>query len=87
MTKTSNPLDDNYAVFRANPDCIDGAIQNTTVARAGRAFDWKMQQSVHAVEIAFNNEPIGTTRYLMVIDMAAAKALRDQLDAILSKQS
>jgi len=86
MKKTSNTLDDNYAAFRANPDCIDGAIQNTTVARAGRAFDWKMQQSVPAVEIAFNNEPIGTTRYLMVVDMEAVRALRDRLNEILGSK-
>lgn len=86
MKKTSNPLDDNYAAFRTNPDCIEGAIQNTAVVRAGRAFDWKMQQSVPAIEIAFNNEPTGTTRYLMVVDMEAARALRDRLNEILKSK-
>ena len=80
-------LDNNYAAFRASPDCIDGAIHNTAVARAGRAFDWRMQQSVPAIEIAFANEPHGNMRSVMVVDLQAAKALRDQLDAILAEKA
>ena len=86
MKKASTTLNENYAKFRANPNRIDGAIQNTAVARAGAAFSWSAMQAVPAVEIAFNNEPLGTTRYLMVVDMEAAKALRDSLKEILGSK-
>ena len=77
--------DSNYACFSQNPDRIDGAVQNTVTARLGVAFNYSAMDQMDAVEIAFNNEPIGTTRYLMVVDIAAAKALRDRLDAALKE--
>jgi len=81
----SEHAEQNYARFSASPDRIDGAVQNTVTARLGVAFNYSAMDQMDAVEIAFNNEPIGTTRYLMVVDMAAAKALRDRLDAALKE--
>ena len=78
-------FEQSYARFSASPDRIDGAVQNTVTARLGVAFNYSAMDQMDAVEIAFNNEPIGTTRYLMVVDMAAAKALRDRLDAVLKE--
>ena len=75
--------DSNYACFSQNPDRIDGAVQNTVTARLGVAFNYSVMDQMDAVEIAFNNEPIGTTRYLMVVDMESARALRDRLNEIL----
>ena len=82
----SEQSEQNYAKFSKDPDRIDGAVHNTANARQGIAFNYSAMELMDAVEIAFNNEPIGTTRYLMVVDMAAAKALRDQLDAAIKKQ-
>jgi len=81
----SEQAQQNYAKFSQDPDCIHGAVHNTATARLGVAFNYSAMEPVDAVEIAFNNEPIGTTRYLMVVDMAAAKALRDRLDAALKE--
>ena len=81
----SEQFEQSYARFSASPDRIDGAVQNTVTARLGVAFNYSAMDQMDAVEIAFNNEPIGTTRYLMVVDMAAAKALRDRLDAVLKE--
>ena len=81
----SEQFEQSYARFSASPDRIDGAVQNTVSARLGVAFNYSAMDQMDAVEIAFNNEPIGTTRYMMVVDMAAAKALRDRLDAALKE--
>ena len=81
----SEQFEQSYARFSASPDRIDGAVQNTVSARLGVAFNYSAMDQMDAVEIAFNNEPIGTTRYMMVVDMAAAKALRDRLDAVLKE--
>ena len=81
----SEQFEQSYARFSASPDRIDGAVQNTVTARLGVAFNYSAMDQMDAVEIAFNNEPIGTTRYLMVVDMAAAKVLRDRLDAVLKE--
>ena len=81
----SEQFEQSYARFSASPDRIDGAVQNTVTARLGVAFNYSVMDQMDAVEIAFNNEPIGTTRYMMVVDMAAAKALRDRLDAALKE--
>jgi len=81
----SEQFEQSYARFSASPDRIDGAVQNTVSARLGVAFNYSAMDQMDAVEIAFNNEPIGTTRYMMVVDMAAAKALRDRIDAALKE--
>ena len=69
----SEQFEQSYARFSASPDRIDGAVQNTVSARLGVAFNYSAMDQMDAVEIAFNNEPIGTTRYMMVVDMAAAR--------------
>ena len=79
--------DPNYARFSATPDRIDGAIHNTATALRGVAFNYSAKEQIDAVEIAFANEPHGNMRSILVVDMEAARALRDQLDAILAKQN
>lgn len=76
--------EENYTRFSRNPARIDGAIHNRAVARLGVGFDNNLGDAVDAVEIAFTAEPHGNIRSMMVIDMATAKALRDQLDAIIN---
>jgi hypothetical protein len=77
----------NYARFSVNPDRIDGAVHNTATARLGVGFNYNAMEQIDAVEIAFANEPHGNVRSVMVVDMAAAKALRDRLDAVLAEQA
>ena len=81
----SEQAEQNYAKFSAALDRIDGAVHNTTTARLGVAFNYSAMEQIDAVEIAFANEPHGNMRSIMVIDMAAAKALRDRLDAVLKE--
>ena len=73
----------NYACFSANPDRIDGAVQHTVTARMGVAFNYSAMDQMDAVEIAFANEPHGNMRSIMVVDMTAARALRDRLNALI----
>jgi len=80
-------IDPNYARFSANPDRLDGAVQNTATARMGVAFNYSAKEQIDAVEIAFANEPHGNMRSILVVDMKAARTLRDQLDAILARQN
>jgi len=81
----SEHAEQNYARFSASPDRIDGAVQNTVTARLGVAFNYSAMEQIDAVEVAFANEPHGNMRSVMVVDMAAAKALRDRLDAALKE--
>ena len=81
----SEQAEQNYAKFSTAPDRIDGAVHNTTTARLGVAFNYSAMEQMDAVEIAFANEPHGNMRSIMVVDMAAAKALRDRLDAALKE--
>ena len=81
----SEQAEQNYAKFRTAPDRIDGAVHNTATARLGIAFNYSAMEQIDAVEIAFANEPHGNMRSIMVVDMAAAKALRDRLDAALKE--
>jgi len=81
----SENAEQNYAKFSAASDRIDGAVHNTTTARLGVAFNYSAMEQIDAVEIAFANEPHGNMRSIMVVDMAAAKALRDRLDAALKE--
>lgn len=74
---------DNYARFSANPDRIEGAIHNTATARLGVGFNYSAMEPVDAVEIAFANEPHGNMRSILVVDMTAARALRDRLNELL----
>jgi hypothetical protein len=76
-------IQDNDARFSANPDRIEGAIHNTATARLGVAFNFSAMEPVDAIEIAFANEPHGNMRSIMVVDMTAARALRDRLNAII----
>ena len=71
--------------FRASPDRIDGVVHNTATARLGVAFNYSAMEEIDAVEIAFYNEPRGNMRSIMVVDVVAAKALRDRLDAALKE--
>jgi len=82
-----NQKEENYAKFSNDPDRIDGAVHNTTTARIGVAFNYSAMEPLDAVEIAFSNEPHGNMRSIMVVDMAAAKALRDCLDAALREHN
>lgn len=75
--------EENYARFAARPDRIDGALNNTAKARLGPAFNYGIHDEVPSVEIAFSNEPHGNVRSIMVVDMAAARSLRDQLNALI----
>ena len=77
-----NPQD-NYTRFSQNPDRIDGAIHNTATARLGVGFNYSAMEEIDALEIAFANEPHGNMRYIMVVDMTAARALRDKLNALI----
>jgi hypothetical protein len=76
-------IQDNDARFSANPDRIEGAIHNTATDRLGVAFNFSAMEPVDAIEIAFANEPHGNMRSIMVVDMTAARALRDRLNAII----
>jgi len=80
-----NHQEENYARFCKDPDRIDGAVHNTATARLGVAFNYSAMEPLDAVEIAFTTEPHGNIRSIMVVDMAAAKALRDRLDAALKE--
>jgi hypothetical protein len=77
-----NPQD-NYARFSTNPDRIDGAIHNTAAARLGVGFNYSAMEEIDVIEIAFANEPHGNMRSILVVDMNAATALRDRLNALL----
>jgi hypothetical protein len=76
-------IEENYAAFNKNPDRIDGAIHNTATARLGVGFNFQAMETVDAIEIAFANEPHGNMRSIMAVDMTAARALRDRLNAII----
>lgn len=81
----SEYAEQNYARYSASPDRIDGAVHNTVTARLGVAFNYSAMEEIDAVEIAFANEPHGNMRSIMVADIAAAKSLRDRLDAALKE--
>ena len=82
MNPLANP---NYASFNLSPDRIDGSLHNTAKARLGVGFNYSAMELLPAIEIAVSNEPYGNMRSLLVVDMEAAKALRDQLDAALKE--
>ena len=79
----SEQAEQNYARFSTSTDRIDGAVHNTVTARLGDAFNYSAMHQIDAVEIAFANEPHGNMRSSMVVDMEAAKALRDRLNELL----
>ncbi len=81
----SEHAEENYARYSKDPDRIDGAVHNTATARLGLAFNYSAMEQIDAVEIAFANEPHGNMRSIMVVDMEAAKVLRDRLDALLAE--
>lgn len=81
----SERAEQNYARYSARPDRIDGAVHNTVTARLGIAFNYSAMEAIDAIEIAFANEPHGNMRSILVADIAAAKALRDRLDAGLNE--
>ena len=81
----SEQAEQNYAKFSTVPYRIDGAVHNTATARLGVAFNYSAMEQIDAVEIDFANEPHGNMRSIMVVDMAAAKALRDRLDAVIKE--
>lgn len=74
----------NYARYSANPNRISGTVHNSVIARSGPAFNYSTMEEIDAVEISFVNEPYGNMRSILVADLAAARTLRDQLDAILA---
>jgi hypothetical protein len=80
-----NTKKENYAQFSEAPDRIDGSVHNTVIARLGTAFDYREMKPVDAIEFAFTVEPHGNMRSMLVADMAAATALRDQLTEILKE--
>jgi alkyl hydroperoxide reductase subunit AhpC len=82
----SEQAEQNYAKFSASPDRIDGSIHNTTTARLGVAFNYNAMEQVDAVEIAFTIEPHGNMRSIMVVDINAARSLRNMLDVVLDKR-
>lgn len=75
---------ENYRRFSNSPDRIDGAVHNMVSVRRGVAFDYRVMKLMDAVEIGFTVEPHGNMRSVMVVDIAAAKALLDALDAVLA---
>jgi hypothetical protein len=75
--------EENYAAFSKNPDRIEGSIHNTATVRLGVGFNFQSMESVDAIEIAFANEPHGNMRSILVVDMTAARALRDRLNALI----
>ena len=79
----SEEAEQNYVRFNADPDRIEGAIHNTATARLGAGFNYSAMEPVDAVEIAFANEPHGNMRSIMVVDITAARALRDTLNALI----
>jgi hypothetical protein len=83
----SERAEENYARFSNDPARIDGSVHNTVSARLGTAFNYSAMEPMDAIEIAFANEPHGNMRSVLVADMAAAKALRDQLDQILKEHA
>lgn len=80
-----NQKEENYQRFSKGPDRIDGSVHNRVVARLGTAFDYGEMEPLDVVEMAFTVEPHGNIRSMMVVDMAAAKSLRDQLDAAIKE--
>ena len=79
--------EENYVRFSKDPTRIDGSVHNTVSARLGSAFNYRAMESLDAVEMAFTVEPYGNIRSILVVDMDAAKALRDQLDEILKEHA
>ena len=75
--------EENFARFTTNPDRIDGMIHNTASARMGVAFSLSTMEEIDAVEITFTNTPHGNMRSTMVVDLNAARALRDRLNALI----
>ncbi len=71
-----------YTKFTNDPTRIDGAVQNCALVRKGHAYDYNNEQILDAVELAFSSEPHGNMRTLVTLDLATAKALRDQLNAL-----
>lgn len=83
MKTTTTTHEENYARFASNPKRIDGAVNNTAKARLGAAFNYSAGEQIDAVEMAFASEPHGNMRTIMVVDMAAARSLRDQLNTLM----
>jgi len=81
--KTEEQKNEAYDAYSNRTDRISGAIHNTVTATAGTGFDYGEYEPLAVVEVAFTVEPHGNMRSLMVMDLPAAKALRDQLNAIL----
>jgi hypothetical protein len=83
MTAKSEQAEQNFARFIERQDRIEGAIHNTASARMGVAFNFSAMEEIDAVEIAFANEPHGNMRSILVVDLNAARALRDRLNALI----
>lgn len=75
--------EENYASFSKNPDRIEGSIHNTATVRLGIGFNFQAMEPVAAIELAFTNEPHGNMRSILVVDMSAARKLRDRLNALI----
>jgi|GEM_PF-6096019 len=86
-TTQSNQVNATYTQWSNSSTRIDGAVHNTVIARRGLTFNYRTEQPFEAVEISFANEPYGNMRSILVADMAAARALRDQLNRILGEQA
>lgn len=82
-SEQAEQAEQNYVRFSKNADRIDGAVHNTVSARLGVAFNYSAMEEIGAVEFAFTNEPHGNIRSIMVVDLNAARALRDRLNALI----
>ncbi len=83
MTAKSEQAEQNFARFSASPDRIHGVIHNTANARLGTAFNFSAMEEIDAVELSFVNNPPGNVRLIMVVDLNAARTLRDRLNALI----
>ncbi|XHR27633.1 MAG: hypothetical protein ACFUZC_17035 [Chthoniobacteraceae bacterium] len=83
MTAKTEQAEQNFARFTEQQDRIEGSIHNTVNARLGTAFNFLSMEETDAVEIAFANEPHGNMRSILVVDLNAARTLRDRLNALI----
>ncbi len=73
----------NYKSYSNSPDRVDGAVHNTAHIRKGVSYDYKNGETLPSVEFAFSRNGVAM-RSMIVVDMDAARAMRDRLDAILN---